>query len=86
MKVNSRPWDSQYSDWELSIAYQIRMENMNEYQRKRVLEAMDNEDKLTGWELDFIKSLGDRDERRPDLSLSPKENHILNRISQSINA
>lgn len=26
MKVNSRPWDSQYSVWELALFYQIRME------------------------------------------------------------
>ncbi len=58
---------------------------MNGYQRKRVLEAMDNDDKLTEWEVDFINSLADQDEITPTRDLSEKQNRILNRISQSIN-
>lgn len=58
---------------------------MNGYQRKRVLEAMDNEDKLSEWEYDFINSLAGNDESNPDKPLTEKQNHILNRISQSIN-
>ena len=57
---------------------------MNGFQSKRVIEAMDNEDKLTEWEVDFVNSLADQDERHPDKPLSEKQNEILNQISQKI--
>ena len=56
--------------------------NMNGYQRKRILEALDNEDKLTDWEWDFINSLANKEEERSDYDLSDKQNEVLNRISQ----
>jgi len=55
---------------------------MNEYQRKRVIEAMDCASCLTEWEHDFIESLAERDEKYPDRPLTEKQNEILNRISQ----
>lgn len=58
---------------------------MNGYQRKRVLEAMDNDNKLTEWEVDFINSLADQDEITPARDLSEKQNDVLNRITQRIN-
>lgn len=54
---------------------------MNGYQRKRILEALDNEAKLSEWEWDFINSLADRPD---DYELSHKQNEILNRISQKM--
>ncbi len=53
---------------------------MNKVQRRFVLDAMDQEDKLTSWEWDFINGLADRDETFPDKDLSEKQNAILNRI------
>lgn len=50
---------------------------MNRVQKKFVLDAMDQEDKLTDWECDFISSLADLPE---DQDLSDKQNKILNRI------
>ena len=55
---------------------------MNSYQKKRILEALDNEYKLTEWEWDFINSLADKDE--DEYELSSKQNSILNRISQKM--
>lgn len=50
---------------------------MNGFQKKVVLKALENEDLLTEWELDFVNSLADREGR----DLSEKQNEILNRIS-----
>lgn len=50
---------------------------MNGFQKKIVLKALDNEDLLTEWELEFVNSLAEREER----DLSGKQNEILNRIS-----
>lgn len=54
---------------------------MNSYQEKRVIEAMDNPEKLTDWENEFIDSLADKEE---DYKLSTKQNAVLNRISQKM--
>lgn len=53
---------------------------MNGFQKRIVLKALDNEDLLTEWELDFINSLADRE----DKPVSAKQNEILNRISQKL--
>jgi len=55
---------------------------MNGIQKKFVLDALDSEEKLTDWELDFINSLAEMPE---DRNLTSKQNAILNRISQTIN-
>lgn len=55
---------------------------MNGYQKKRIIEALDNPDKLTDWEYDFIDSLSNHDD---DYELSEKQNSILNRISEKMN-
>jgi len=52
---------------------------MNKIQTKFVIDAIEDPSKLTDWEYDFINTLADRDE---DYELSPKENKILNIISQ----
>lgn len=52
---------------------------MNSYYQKRILGALDCEDKLTAWEWDFINSLADRGD---DYELSEKQKQILNRISE----
>jgi len=51
----------------------------DEYQKNRILAAMDCESDLTQWEWDFINSLADKED---DNKLSEKQTHILNRISQ----
>lgn len=50
---------------------------MNGFQKKIVLKALDNDDLLTEWELEFVNSLAEREEK----DLSDKQNEILNRIS-----
>jgi len=52
---------------------------MTRVQKKFIKDALDEPDKLTEWECDFIQSLADKDD---DFKLSEKQNHILNRISQ----
>lgn len=53
---------------------------MNGFQKKIVLKALDNEDLLTEWELDFINSLAGLE----DKPLSARQNELLNRISQKL--
>lgn len=50
---------------------------MNRVQKKFVLDALDQEHKLSAWESDFINDLA---ELPDDYELSEKQNHILNRI------
>lgn len=57
---------------------------MNRVQRKFILDALDQEDKLTEWEHQFINDLAERDERNPDMVLSDKQNEILNRIQRKL--
>lgn len=57
---------------------------MNRVQRKFVLDALDQEDKLTEWESQFINDLAERDEKWPDRELSDRQNEILNRIQRKL--
>lgn len=54
---------------------------MTGFQRKIVLRALDSDDKLSEWEVEFIDSLADKDD---NYELSDKQNHVLNRIQQKI--
>jgi len=57
---------------------------MNRVQRRFVLDALDQEHKLTEWESEFINDLAERDEKIPDKPLTDRQNEILNRISQQL--
>lgn len=57
---------------------------MNKIQRKFVLDAIEQEHKLTERESEFINDLAERDEKWPDRNLSDKQNEWLNRISQKL--
>ena len=57
---------------------------MNKIQRKFVIDALDQEHKLTEWESQFVNDLAERDERNPDMKLSGKQNEILNRIQRKL--
>lgn len=57
---------------------------MNKVQRKFVLDALDQEHKLSEREHQFINDLAERDERNPDMVLSEKQNEILNRIQRKL--
>ena len=54
---------------------------MNRVQILFIKEALDNEDKLTSWEWDFINDLADKGD---DFELSEKQNQILNRIQKKL--
>lgn len=54
---------------------------MNNYQIKRIAEAMEKSQLLTAWECDFIESLSDMNEEQ---ELTEKQNAVLNRISQKM--
>lgn len=55
---------------------------MNNYQRKRIDEAVRKERRLTVWEQTFIEKLADYDE---DEELTAKQNSKLNEICKRIN-
>lgn len=57
---------------------------MNKVQRKFVIDALDQEEKLSEWESQFINDLAERDEHSPDYTLSDKQNEILNRIQRKL--
>ena len=57
---------------------------MNKIQRKFVIDALDQEHKLSEWESQFINDLAERDEQSPDYVLSDKQNEILNRIQRKL--
>lgn len=57
---------------------------MNGVQRKFVLDALDQEDRLTEWEAQFINDLAERDEKSPDRELTDKQNEVLNRIQSKL--
>ena len=57
---------------------------MNRIQRKFVIDALDQEHKLSEWESRFINDLAERDEQSPDYVLSDKQNEILNRIQRKL--
>jgi len=52
---------------------------MNKFQKKIVIDAMDDPEQLSVWEFDFIQSMADKDD---DYELSDKQNKVINRISQ----
>lgn len=54
---------------------------MNNWQKKQIQRALDNPDKLSEWEYDFVNSLADQDEAKV---LSEKQNQILNRIAEKV--
>ena len=57
---------------------------MNRVQRKFIMEALDQEDQLNEWESQFVNDLAERDERNPDMVLSPAQNEALNRIQRKL--
>ena len=61
---------------------------MNRIQTQFVKDALDQEHKLTEWESEFVNDLADKDEeyakKGVELTLSQKQNEILNRISQKL--
>lgn len=54
----------------------------NRIQRKFIIDALDNQELLTEWEIDFINSIADKKDHE---ELTEKQNAVLNRISQKIN-
>jgi len=50
---------------------------MNKVQQKFIIDALDQEYKLTEWEVQYINDIADRGD---DYVLSEKQNEILNRI------
>lgn len=57
---------------------------MNRIQRKFVIEALDQEHKLSEWESQYINDLAERDEKSPDYALSDRQNETLNRIQRKL--
>ncbi|MCB0256818.1 MAG: hypothetical protein KDI55_24120 [Anaerolineae bacterium] len=49
-----------------------------------MIDALDQEHKLTEWESQFINDLAERDEHAPDYTLSDRQNEILNRIQRKL--
>ena len=58
---------------------------MNRVQQQFVKDAIEYSHMLTEWEIDFINSLAEKEGKDPNYELSPKQNAVLNRISQKIN-
>lgn len=54
---------------------------MNGLQKKIIVKALDADDELTEWEVDFVIGLADKPD---DYALSEKQNSILNRIWDKI--
>ena len=54
---------------------------MNGYQKKRVIGCLEQDRKLSAWEIDFLESL---DARGDDYVLSEKQNDVLNRIASKV--
>jgi len=57
---------------------------VNKVQRKFVIDAVDQEHKLSEWESQFVNDLAERDERNPEMELSDKQNEVLNRIQRKL--
>ena len=57
---------------------------MNKVQRRFILDALDQEHKLSEWESRFVNDLAERDEKNPDMVLSDKQNEVLNRIQRKL--
>lgn len=54
---------------------------MNGFQLRVIKKAIENEHKLSSWEIDFIESLQDKGEK---YELSDRQNETLNRISDKV--
>ena len=54
---------------------------MNRVQKRFILDALDQEYKLTEWEGGFINDLAEKED---DYELSDKQNEILNRIQRKL--
>jgi hypothetical protein len=54
---------------------------VNNYQRKRIVEAIEYEEHLNEWECEFINDLSNKDD---NYELSENQNKTLNRISEKI--
>jgi len=54
---------------------------MNGFQKSIVRSAIEQDNKLSVWEVDFIY---DMDNKADDYELSEKQNHIINRIAQKL--
>lgn len=54
---------------------------MNRVQIQFVKDALDQPEKLSDWEYDFINDLAEKDE---DYRLSDKQNAVLNRIQRKL--
>lgn len=54
---------------------------MNRFQKEVIKEALDEPEKLTDWENDFVSDLANKPD---DYELSEKQNAIINRISQKV--
>jgi len=54
---------------------------MNNFQIKIIERAIDNDEKLSSWEHDFIYSLDSIPQHQ---DLTEKQNHILNKISEKL--
>ena len=53
----------------------------NRLQIKFIKDALDNQDKLNEWEVDFINSIAEKDDNH---ELTEKQNATLNKISQKL--
>ena len=54
---------------------------MNRVQHRFILDALENPEKLTSWEWDFINDLA---EKPDEYELSEKQNETLNRIQKKV--
>lgn len=54
---------------------------MNNYQKKRINEALEYEEFLSDWESEFINNMAEKNE---NYELSVKQNHALNKISEKV--
>lgn len=54
---------------------------MNGFQKKIILDALDQLERLSEWECDFINDIADKDD---DYELSKSQNAVVNRIAQKL--
>lgn len=54
---------------------------MNGFQKKMIKDALDYEEHLSEWEVEFINDIANKDD---SYILSKSQNHIVNRISEKI--
>jgi hypothetical protein len=53
---------------------------MNRFQRKIIVDALEDPSRLTDWEFDFVNSLADKTD--DEYELTEKQNKIVNRIGE----